>query len=200
MQNPLPPHQPQLAPALQFGSSFPMLQFLLSLGPLPFSVYSFFNASLCFRPFHFMGCVSTVGIQKDWDMFSTYYHKMVPKNQIFQRAVYLKRACNTRMKRPQGELSIWKFSVSYFIMVSTEHVWTEFFQMYVIWINAVKRKGSYRLSLWKGCYFLLHAINNVFLLYFFLWKKYNYTFLNNVILLIVIMPLSIAVKVQEKTH
>lgn len=31
-------------------------------------------------------------------------------------------------------------------------------------------------------------------------KKYNHTFLNNVILLIIVTSLSIAIKVHEKTH
>lgn len=44
------------------------------------------------------------------------------KSQILQRALYLKQACNTKMKHPQDELSIWKYSLSYFIKVSTEHV------------------------------------------------------------------------------
>jgi len=125
MQNPLLPHRPQLAPALQFCSSLLFLShgpISSSPRPLAFLTAYYFNASLCFTPFHCMCCVSTVGRQKDWDMFRTFCHKVVPKSQILQRAVNLKQACNTKMKRPQDELSIWKSSVSYFIKVSIEHV------------------------------------------------------------------------------
>lgn len=53
------------------------------------------------------------------------------------------------MEQSRDELRIWKISLSHFINVSSEYV-IFFFQIYVIWLNAVKIEG---LTLMKvGCF------------------------------------------------
>lgn len=54
------------------------------------------------------------------------------------------------MEQSRDELRIWKISLSHFINVSSEYV-IFFFQIYVIWLNAVKIEG---LTLMKVGYFM----------------------------------------------
>lgn len=54
------------------------------------------------------------------------------------------------MEQSRDELRIWKILLSHFINVPSEYVIFFFFQIYVIWLNAVKIEG---LTLMKvGCF------------------------------------------------
>lgn len=107
---------------------------------------------LCFRPFCYKGCKSRVGRQEVWAMFSTLYHRIVPRSLLFQRKSSLSSA-GWRWSNLGMNYVFGKFCCHILSTILSDYqsdMWFFFFQIYVIWLNAVKIEG---LTLMKvGCF------------------------------------------------